>query len=108
MGYAHKKASPHRGSLEGAQLQSLPLTREVARREPRRRERSPEGLLFLEAMQNPTISLPQSASLTAPSSEGAFGPLRRGHPSGAPRQLPLTRGALGACKYRKPMQKGAV
>ena len=35
---------------------------------------------------------------------GAF-PLRRVHPSGAPRQLPLTRGALGTYKTRKSPRK---
>ena len=33
---------------------------------------------FSKLCKNPTFSLPQSASLTAPSSEGAFRPLRRG------------------------------
>ena len=37
---------------------------------------------------------------------GRLGPLRRGNPSGAPRQLPLTRGALGAGEKMPPLVKG--
>ena len=47
--------------------------------------------------------LSQPAADSSPE-RGAF-PLRRVHPSGAPRQLPLTRGALGAYKTRKSPRK---
>ena len=55
------------------------------------------------------VTTSQSASQTAPL-EGEPFPLRRDNPSGAPRQLPLTRGAFGAYKSiklpRKKVQTG--
>ncbi len=52
----------------------LPLMREVGRRKATQRERKPESLLFVgKKVKLYRFSLPQSASLTAPSSEGAFG-----------------------------------
>ena len=47
----------------------------------------------------------QSASQTAPLGGEPFS-LRRDNPSGAPRQLPLTRGALGADAKKPPLVKG--
>ena len=63
-----------------------PLPGEVARR-------SRDGEVAANLIQ--PLSQPSAASSPA---RGAFFSLRRGNPSGAPRQLPLTRGALGACK----------
>ena len=53
--------------------QSLPLMREVGRRKATRRERGRKSYRFVgTTVEISTFSLPQSASLTAPSSEGAF------------------------------------
>ena len=66
----------------GSAVPSPPLPGEVARR-------SRDGEVAANLRQ--PLSQPSAASSPA---RGAFGPLRRGHPSGHSGQLLLTRGAL--------------
>ena len=81
-----RRQLPLIGEAFGGRNLKPPLSGEVARR-------SRDGEVAANLIQ--PLSQPSAASSPA---RGAFFSLRRANPSGAPRQLPLTRGALGACK----------
>ena len=87
-----KKPSPHRGSHGCAKVQSLPSQGRWL------------GEAETERSQQICDNLSVSLRLTAPLKGEPFPP-QRGNPSGAPRQLPLTRGASGACKTIKTNAK---